>query len=134
MIYIKIYYLCVKYIDNATLWAYVNKKISLEELLQWSNDRERAKILLPLSILDQKESGVFKQGELLESPTTEIVNEDNQQPSLASNSFEGSTTNSQVLASNVEDGNANTSALPGINGENFQIILDKDYFFSDDIV
>lgn len=53
-----------------------------------------------------------KQGELLESPTTEIVNEDNQQPSLASNSFEGSTTNSQVLASNVEDSNANTSALP----------------------
>lgn len=109
-----------KQFGNATLWAYVNKKISLEELLQWSNDRERAKILLPLSILDQKESGVFKQGELLESPTTEIVNEDNQQPSLASNSFEGSTTNSQVLASNVEDSNANTSALPfNINSNGF---------------
>lgn len=36
-------------------------------------------------------SGVFKQGELLENPE-----EDNQQPSLDSNIFEGSTTNSQA--------------------------------------
>ena len=47
-----------------------------------------------------------KQGELLENP-----GEDNQQPSLSSNTLEGSTTNSQVLTSNVEDSNGNTSAL-----------------------
>lgn len=50
----------------------------------------------------------LKQGELLENPTTVIVNEDNQQPSLSSNTFEGSTTNSQVQ----KDSNADTSALP----------------------
>jgi len=50
-----------------------------------------------------------KQGELLEKPE-----EVNQQPSLGSNAFEGSTTNSQVQTSNVEDSNADTSALPDI--------------------
>ena len=48
-----------------------------------------------------------KQDELLGSPR-----EGNQQPSLDSNIFEGSTTNSRVLASNVEDSNADTSVLP----------------------
>lgn len=48
-----------------------------------------------------------KQGELLENPLTE----DNQQPSLISNDFEGSTTNSRTQTSNVEGSNANTSAL-----------------------
>lgn len=52
---------------------------------------------------------VEKQGELLENPTSL---EDNQHPSLISNDFEGSTTNSQIQTSNVEDSNANTSALP----------------------
>lgn len=51
-----------------------------------------------------------KQGELLETPIT--VCEDNQQPSLSSNTFEGSTTNSQIQTTSVEDSNANTSALP----------------------
>ena len=51
----------------------------------------------------------IKQGELLETP---VVKQDNQQPSLSSNALEGSTTNSRVLASNVEDSNADTSALP----------------------
>ena len=55
---------------------------------------------------------VVKQGELLESPE-----EDNQQPSIYRNIFEGSTTNSRVLTSNVEDGNANTSALPDFIGD-----------------
>lgn len=50
-----------------------------------------------------------KQEELLENPIT--VCEDNQQPSLTSNSFEGSTTNSQIQPSNVEDSNADTSIL-----------------------
>lgn len=52
-------------------------------------------------------SGVLKQGELLENPE-----EDNQQPSLNSNIFEGSTTNSRIQTNDVEDSNANTSALP----------------------
>lgn len=50
--------------------------------------------------------GVLKQGELLES-----LNKDNQQPSLDSNIFEGSTTNSRIQTHNGEDSNANTSAL-----------------------
>ena len=63
--------------------------------------------------------GVFKQGELLENPEV-----DNQQPSLDSNIFEGSTTNSRIQPDNAEDGNANTSAL-------LQQILD---IVEDDIV
>ena len=51
--------------------------------------------------------GVLKQGELLERPE-----EVNQQPSLGSDTLEGSETNSRVL----RDSNADTSALPG-NGE-----------------
>ena len=50
-----------------------------------------------------------KQGELLENL---VVKQDNQQPSLGSNTLEGSTTNSRVLPNNVENSNANTSALP----------------------
>ena len=68
-------------------------------------------------LLYKLKSVLNKQGELLESPTTEIVNEDNQQPSLGSNTFEGSTTNSRVLN---KDSNANTSALPfNIDSEGF---------------
>ena len=58
-----------------------------------------------------KQIGVFKQDELLENPTLERQKEDNQQPSLDSNIFEGSTTNSQVQTDNAEDSNANTSVL-----------------------
>lgn len=50
---------------------------------------------------------VEKQGELLETPIVER-HEDNQQPSLCGNTFEGSTTNSRILN---KDSNANTSAL-----------------------
>ena len=100
-----------KQFGNATLWAYMQNKISLEELLQWTNNKEKASRLLPLSILDQ--IGIFKQEELLENPTTnKIVNEDNQQPSLDSNIFEGSTTNNRVLTCNDVDSNVNTSILP----------------------
>lgn len=49
--------------------------------------------------------GVVKSRELLES-----LEEDNQQPSFSSNTIEGSTTNSRILTSKVEDSNANTSA------------------------
>jgi hypothetical protein len=51
--------------------------------------------------------GVLKQGELLENPEV-----GNQQPSMNSNVLEGSTTNSRVQTSKVEDSNADTSALP----------------------
>lgn len=81
----------------------------------------------------------LKQGELLETPTLERQKEDNQQPSLGSNTLEGSTTNSRVLTGNAEDSNANTSALPKIITDknsplygcsfSYQIIN-----FSDDIV
>lgn len=54
----------------------------------------------------------IKQGELLETPTLERQKEDNQQPSLSSNTLEGSTTNSQIQTDNAEDSNGNTSALP----------------------
>ena len=55
-----------------------------------------------------KITGVFKQGELLEKP--EVAN---QQPSLSSNTFEGSETSNRVL----RDSNITTSALPGNTGE-----------------
>lgn len=78
---------------------------------------------------------IKKQGELLENPTLERQKEDNQQPSLTSNSFEGSTTNSQVQTDNTEDSNTNKSALPGINNTSFKILIKKEWFNnSDDIV
>lgn len=52
---------------------------------------------------------VENRGELLGTPEV-----DNQQPSLDSNIFEGSTTNDRVQTSKVEDGNIDTSALPNI--------------------
>jgi hypothetical protein len=70
----------------------------------------------------------LKQGELLETPT----NEDNQQPSLSSNTLEGSTTNNRVLTGNAEDSNVDTSALQSfidnqkpLNSEFSQIISDN---------
>lgn len=72
----------------------------------------------------------LKQGELLENH-----NNDNQQPSLSSNTLEGSTTNSQVQTSNVEDGNTDTSALPGIKSTKSYLTIKNDWFNnSDDIV
>lgn len=52
-------------------------------------------------------TAVSKQGELLGTPE-----EDNQQPSLSGNAFEGSTTNIRTLTSEVEGSNDDTSALP----------------------
>lgn len=52
--------------------------------------------------------GVVKRGELLGKLKLKV----NQQPSIDRNIDKGSTTNSRVLTSNVEDSNANTSALP----------------------
>ena len=58
----------------------------------------------------KKGEAIVKQDELLENPTE--GSEDNQQPSLSGNTFEGSTTNSRILPGNAEDSNANTSVLP----------------------
>lgn len=99
-----------KQFGNATLWAYCQNKIDLDSLISWSNNPQKAKKLLTLNLINQ--SGVFKQGELLENPTTTIVNEDNQQPSFSSNVIEGSTTNGRILSNKFEDSNADTSALP----------------------
>lgn len=41
-----------KQYGNATLWAFCNNKVSLEDLISWSNDPERAKKLLPKSIME----------------------------------------------------------------------------------
>lgn len=42
-----------KQFGNATLWAFCRGKIGLDELISWSDDRERAKRLLPLNVLMQ---------------------------------------------------------------------------------
>lgn len=63
-----------KQYGNATLYAFMNNKIDLESLIDWSTDKEKAKRLLPLNLLNQR--GVVKLDELLENPE-----EDNQQPS-----------------------------------------------------
>lgn len=65
-----------KQYGSATLWAFMNSKISLQKLTEWSNSSEKSKTILPLNILIQKESGVFKSGEFIETPET-----DNNEPS-----------------------------------------------------
>lgn len=55
-----------KQFGNATLWAYCNNKISLEELCSWSTDPEKTKYLLPLNLYLQ--IGIIKDCELLETP------------------------------------------------------------------
>ena len=66
-----------------------------------------------------------KQDELLENPIT--VCEGNQQPSLSSNTLEGSTTNSQIQTDNAEDSNGNTSVLPfNIDSNGFSTIIIDD--------
>lgn len=57
-------------------------------------------------------TGVLKRGELLENPEV-----DNQQPSIFSNDYEGSETNSRILMCNDKDGNADTSAPPTISSD-----------------
>lgn len=62
-----------KQYGSAGLWAYYNNKITLENMIEWSNDKERAKRLVPLNLIEQKKSGVFKSDELLEK--LEAVNQ-----------------------------------------------------------
>lgn len=44
-----------KQYGNATLWAYSQNKITLDQLIEWSNDSEKAKRLLTLNILDHED-------------------------------------------------------------------------------
>lgn len=57
-------------------------------------------------IMENRKAARLKRGELLEKP--EKVN---QQPSISSNAFEGSTTNIRVLSNKIEDSNDDKSAL-----------------------
>lgn len=47
-----------KQYGNATLWAFMKDKIDVDSLIEWSNDKEKATILLSLSIIKQKENGI----------------------------------------------------------------------------
>lgn len=133
--------------------SFLNKKITITDLYQntrvnydscndaakslnttWSNLRYyyKRKVAYKKRYLF---ADATKQEELLENPTLERQKEGNQQPSLISNDFEGSTTNSQVQTSNVEDSNGNTSILPGINQSIFKLKINKNWFNnSEDIV
>jgi hypothetical protein len=71
-----------KQYGSAVLWAYSKKQIDLESLIRWSNDPERAKKLLNLTLYEQ--IGVFKSDKLLENPE-----EDNQQPIQELNALGG---------------------------------------------
>lgn len=55
---------------SATLWAYMKNKVSLEQLVDWSNDKERAIKILPTNLFNQ--IGVFKSDELLENPEMKL--------------------------------------------------------------
>lgn len=43
-----------KNFGNATLWAYINNKVTLDEICSWCRDSEKAKILLQTNIITQK--------------------------------------------------------------------------------
>jgi hypothetical protein len=46
-----------KQFGNATLWAFMNNKVSYNQLVEWSNDKEKCKLLL-LNLINQKENGI----------------------------------------------------------------------------
>lgn len=62
-----------KQYGSATLWAYLNGKINLEDLVKWSDNKEKSQKLLPMNVLIQKESGIFKQGEFEENPEVDNI-------------------------------------------------------------
>lgn len=45
-----------KQFGSATLWAYMNNMVSLDDLILWSNDKSRCLRLLPVSVIDQVDS------------------------------------------------------------------------------
>lgn len=55
-----------KNFGNATLWAYMNGKVSEDELVSWCRDKKRARRLLPLCVINQKaeDLGVINDSEL----------------------------------------------------------------------
>jgi len=93
-------------IVNVTADSLYIPKTEMSKLIEIVNSHCPTSMKYKLIPYNQRGAHV-KQDELLGSPR-----EGNQQPSLDSNIFEGSTTNSRVLASNVEDSNADTSVLP----------------------
>jgi hypothetical protein len=52
-----------KYFGNATLWAFMNNKVSYEQLIEWSNDKDKCKLLL-LNLKNQKEDYANKNQEV----------------------------------------------------------------------
>lgn len=111
-----------KYFEKINNRIVLKKNIDVHHL-NFNHDDNRIENLVPLTRgehttihnanniiirnnLNGRIIGVFKQGELLGSPEV-----DNQQPSLSSNTFEGSTTNNRVQTDNAEDSNIDTSAL-----------------------
>lgn len=46
-----------KQFGNATLWAFENNKVTYDQLVEWSNDKEKCKLLL-LNLINQKENGI----------------------------------------------------------------------------
>lgn len=94
---------------NIMINALHTGKISREIFFSMCNDEQKNfyKEIIDLDITHQV---VVKQDELLERPE-----EVNQHPSIYRNIIEGSTTNSRILTSNVEDSNADKSVLPNIN-------------------
>lgn len=62
---------------NATLWAYQKGKITLDNLMSWSDDPDRARRLLDLSVLDQtaEELGSIVNGTLYYHGETNEIQE-----------------------------------------------------------
>lgn len=49
-----------KNFGNATLWAYINNRVTLDELCQWCKNPEKARLLLSLNIIKQNELKEFE--------------------------------------------------------------------------
>jgi len=88
-----------KQYGNACLWAYTHNMVSKENLIAWSDNKEKANRVLDLNITNQ--SAVQKFREFGETPEV-----DNTEPSVESNLDEGVTTSSESL----RDNNSTTSA------------------------
>lgn len=100
-----------RWFGNILLHAITHNKIDRNTFFSLCT-KEQGELYNNIIDLNITNQAVVKQGELLESLET-----DNQQPSIYRNIYVGSTTNSRDLASNVEVGNADTSALPTLSSE-----------------
>jgi hypothetical protein len=56
-----------KQYGNATLWAHYHGKVSSEDLISWSDDKERARMLVDMSVVSQKikDIGIVVDGKLI---------------------------------------------------------------------